>query len=57
MEIKCVLFVLMRNYTVETPPSRPRMERRGRGFVQRPIVIGNEAEGIQMPTLIRRLNK
>ncbi|WOO83299.1 Cytochrome P450 monooxygenase FUM15 [Vanrija pseudolonga] len=53
-EIKVMLFVLLRNYTLEALPSNPRIERRGQGFVQRPFVVGEEDKGIQLPVILRR---
>lgn len=53
-EIKVMLFVLLRNFTLEALPSNPRIERRGQGFVQRPFVVGEEDKGIQLPVILRR---
>ncbi|TXT08897.1 hypothetical protein VHUM_03025 [Vanrija humicola] len=53
-EIKVMLFVLLRNFTLEPLPSHPRIERRGMGFVQRPFVVGEEDKGIQLPVILRR---
>ncbi|KAL1405728.1 hypothetical protein Q8F55_007398 [Vanrija albida] len=53
-EIKAVLFVLLRSFTLEPLPSAPRIERRCQGFVQRPFVAGEEEKGIQLPVVLRR---
>lgn len=53
-EIKVTLFTLIRALSFELLPSRPKFEMKT-GIVMRPMVIGEEKEGPQMPLLVRAL--
>lgn len=68
LEIKAVLFVstfttegsnmlqvMLRNFEFETLPTKPQIERVAPGIVMRPIVVGEESKGIQMPVLVHRI--
>ncbi|KAL1412262.1 hypothetical protein Q8F55_000005 [Vanrija albida] len=57
MEIKIVLFVLVRNFKFEIDPADPVVERRVRSFTMRPVVIGRESEGIQLPVVLRPIKR
>ncbi|EKD01036.1 Cytochrome P450 [Trichosporon asahii var. asahii CBS 8904] len=53
-EIKVTLFTLIRALSFELLPSRPKFEMKT-GIVMRPMVVGQEKEGPQMPLLVRAL--
>ncbi|KAL1408641.1 hypothetical protein Q8F55_005454 [Vanrija albida] len=53
LEIKAALFVMIRGFTFEPLPSRPKMEREWM-IVQRPVVVGEKKLGPQMPLLVRK---
>lgn len=55
LEIKAVLFVMMRNYEFEFIPQGPTVKRVAPGIIQRPVVDGNEKAGIQMPVMVKKL--
>lgn len=55
LEIKAVLFMMVRNYEFDEIPNGPNIVRKAPGIVQRPIVEGDEKTGIQMPVLVRKL--
>lgn len=55
LEIKAVLFVMVRNYEFEFIPHGPQVKRVAPGIIQRPVVAGNEKAGIQMPVMVRKL--
>lgn len=51
-EIKVTLYTLIRALSFELLPSKPKFEMKT-GIVMRPIVVGEEKEGPQMPLLVR----
>lgn len=53
-EIKVTLFTLIRAMSFELLPSRPKFDMKT-GIVMRPMVVGEEKEGPQMPLLVRAL--
>ncbi|TXT06016.1 hypothetical protein VHUM_03777 [Vanrija humicola] len=57
MEIKIVLFVLVRNFKFEIDPADPAVDRRVRSFTMRPVVVGRESEGIQLPVVLRAIKR
>lgn len=57
LELKVVLFMVMRNFEFEFIPNGPKIKRVAPGVVQRPVVVGRESEGIQLPVLVRRLER
>lgn len=54
-EIKVTLFTLLRALSFDILPSDPKFEAKT-GIVMRPMVIGEEKEGPQMPLLVRALD-
>ncbi|GMK59767.1 hypothetical protein CspeluHIS016_0803730 [Cutaneotrichosporon spelunceum] len=53
LEIKAVLFVLMRSF--EIAPTGREFVRILPSIIQRPVVVGEEKMGMQMPVLVRAL--
>jgi hypothetical protein len=47
--------VILRNFEFETLPTKPQIVRVAPNIVMRPVVVGEESKGIQMPVLVRRL--
>jgi len=47
---------VLRNFEFEILPEKPQIERVAPGIVMRPIVVGEEGKGIQMPVLVRRID-
>ncbi|CAK9785135.1 cytochrome P450 [Cutaneotrichosporon oleaginosum] len=54
LEIKAVLFVVLRNFAFEPVPGK-QFIRFSAGIIQRSIVIGEESKGMQMPVIVRAL--
>lgn len=55
LEIKAVLFVTMRNFKFEMLPSNPKFLRTSASIIQRSVIVGDEAKGMQMPVIVRPL--
>ncbi|BEI86734.1 hypothetical protein CcaverHIS002_0700800 [Cutaneotrichosporon cavernicola] len=56
VEIKMMLFVLMRSFEFDQLPSKPEYEAKS-AIVMRPRVVGEEDAGLQMPLLVRVLDQ
>ncbi|TXT09601.1 uncharacterized protein COLE_03535 [Cutaneotrichosporon oleaginosum] len=56
IEIKMILFVLMRSFEFDELPSKPEYEAKS-SIVMRPRVVGEEDAGLQMPLLVRLLEQ
>ncbi|KAK4684235.1 hypothetical protein P7C73_g5960, partial [Tremellales sp. Uapishka_1] len=52
VEIKVVLFVLVRSFVFAELPGKPVIEKKA-SMVMRPRVVGEEAAGFQLPLLVR----
>ncbi len=52
VEMKTILFTLIRDFVFEQPEPRPRLKRAWM-IIQRAMVVGEEAKGPQMPIFVR----
>lgn len=55
LEIKAVLFVVLRSFELEMLPSKPQVMRISPSIIQRAVIVGEESKGMQMPVIVRPL--
>lgn len=51
IEMKIVLFVLIRSFRFEIPPSKPQLKKTWL-VIQRCVVVGEDKAGPQMPLMV-----
>jgi hypothetical protein len=46
---------MMRNFSFEPLPTNPKFTRVAVAIIQRPVIVGDEATGMQMPVMVKPL--